>query len=222
VRRGKKDIYLKDQATLDRFFLEHGVDGLGVRASKGPLLAGEPLLRLAERLRLFRRALSKIDRRADARIVAAVLRSTGLGKNELRDEKRVAGAIPRIQSWIEKRYPDIRPVVITAGLEIEHGSATLSISPRPGSSVRPVTLDWSLVDSAEYEELYSIEQDIRSIGQLHTSPVKLIGRTSRRLRLVSRALTRRRWRSMTLRALDFIDQRGRKGTAIQRLRALAR
>src|SRR6476619_6602424 len=33
VRRGKKDIYLKDQPALDRFFLEHGVEGLGVRAA---------------------------------------------------------------------------------------------------------------------------------------------------------------------------------------------
>ena len=66
ARRGKKDVYLKDQAGLDRFFLEHGVEGLAVRASKGPTLSGEPLLRLAERLRLFRRALAKIDRRAAA------------------------------------------------------------------------------------------------------------------------------------------------------------
>jgi DNA gyrase subunit B len=221
VRRGKKDIYLKDQATLDRFFLEHGVDGLGVRASKGPLLAGEPLLRLAERLRLFRRALAKIDRRADARIVAAVLRSSGLGKNELRDEKRVAGAIPRIQSWIEKRYPDIRPVVITVGLEVEHGSATLSISPRPGSSVRPVTLDWSLVDSAEYEELYSIEQDIRSIGpapyfarevdrkDVADAPTRLSGSDAKDVEIDD---AEGLW--------DFIDQRGRKGTAIQRYKGL--
>ena len=69
ARRGKKDVYLKDQPALDRFFLEHGVDGLAVRASKGPTLFGEPLFRLAERLRMFRRAMAKLDRRADAGIV---------------------------------------------------------------------------------------------------------------------------------------------------------
>ena len=72
VGKGKKGLYMKDQGALDRFFLEQGVEGLAVRASKGPTLSGEPLLRLSERLRMFRRALSKIERRADARIVAAV------------------------------------------------------------------------------------------------------------------------------------------------------
>ena len=42
ARRNKKDVYLKDQAGLDRFFLEHGVEGLSVRASKGPDPAGRP------------------------------------------------------------------------------------------------------------------------------------------------------------------------------------
>ncbi len=73
ARRGKKDVYLKDQPSLDRFFLEHGVEGLAVRASRGPTLSGEPLLRLAERLRMFRRALAKLDRRSDASIIGHAL-----------------------------------------------------------------------------------------------------------------------------------------------------
>ncbi|MDB4992970.1 MAG: topoisomerase, partial [Myxococcaceae bacterium] len=105
VRKGKKDQYLKDQPALDRYFLEHGVDGLAIRASKGITLSGEPLLRLAERLRMFRRALSKIDRRADGRIVSAVLRTSGLGKNELRERKKVEAAVPLIRERLQKRYP---------------------------------------------------------------------------------------------------------------------
>ena len=134
VRKGKKDLYLKDQAALDRFFLEHGVDGLAVRASKGPTLSGEPLLRLAERLRMFRRALAKIDRRADARLVAAVLRASGLGKNELRERKKVEAAVPLIRARLEKKYPDIFPLTIDVGWETEHGAATITITPRPGSA----------------------------------------------------------------------------------------
>jgi DNA gyrase subunit B len=36
VAKGKKGLYMKDQPALDRFFLEQGVDGLAIRASKGP------------------------------------------------------------------------------------------------------------------------------------------------------------------------------------------
>src|SRR6187549_4239024 len=53
VWKGKKSQYMKDQAALDRFLLAQGVDGLAVRASKGPRISGEPLMRLAERMRMF-------------------------------------------------------------------------------------------------------------------------------------------------------------------------
>jgi DNA gyrase subunit B len=216
VRRGKKDIYLKDQATLDRFFLEHGVEGLGIRASKGPLLAGEPLLRLAERLRMFRKALSKIDRRADARIVASVLRATGIGKIELREQKRVAAAIPLIRARLEKKYPDILPMKIEQGWEVEHGSATITITPRPGASVRPVTIDWSLVESAEYEELYSIEQDVRSIG-----PAPYFAREMKKVEGDEATAAAKDVELEDADALwDYIDQRGRKGAGIQRYKGL--
>ncbi len=164
VWRGKKALYMKDQGALDRFFLEQGVDGLAVRASRGPTLSGEPLVRLAERLRTFRKALQRIDRRADAQIVAAVIRASGLGKNELRERKKVETAVPLIRARLEQLYPDIFPLGIDVGWETEHGAATITITPRTGSAARPVTIDWNLVESAEYEELYAIEQDVRSIG----------------------------------------------------------
>jgi DNA gyrase subunit B len=164
IRRGKKDTYLKDQAALDRYFLEYGVRDLAVRSTRGMTVSGEPLLRLADRLRVFRRAMGKIDRRADARIVTAVLRAGGLGKNEIRDRKKVEAAIPLIRERLEKKYPDIFPLTIDVSWESEHGAARISVAPRPGSAARPTMIDWNLVESAEYEELYAIEQDVRSLG----------------------------------------------------------
>ncbi len=48
--------------------------------------------------------------------------------------------------------------------ETEHGAFPLSIKPRPGSAASDVLVDWALVDSAEYEELSSIEQEVQGIG----------------------------------------------------------
>jgi DNA gyrase subunit B len=211
VRRGKKDLYLKDQTALDRFFLEQGVEGLAVRASKGPTLTGEPLQRLADRLRSFRRALAKIDRRADARLVATVVHTTGFGKIELRERKRVEAAVPALRAKIEKAFPDILPVGIDVGWETEHGAATIKITPRPGSNARPVTIDWDLVESAEYEELYSVEQDVRSIGPApyFVREAKREGKDTPETEVAdSDAL----W--------DYIDARGHKGVDLQRYKGL--
>jgi DNA gyrase subunit B len=211
VRRGKKDLYLKDQPALDRFFLEQGVEGLAVRSSKGPTLSGEPLLRLADRLRSFRRVLSKIDRRVDSRLVSVVVHTTGFGKIELRERKRVEAAVPAIRAKLEKKYPDIFPLSIDVGWETEHGAATIRITPRPGSNARPLVIDWNLVESAEYEELYSVEQDVRSIGPApyFAREVKRDGKETEETEIAdSDAL----W--------DYIDARGHKGVELQRYKGL--
>ena len=213
ARRGKKDVYLKDQPSLDRFFLEHGVEGLAVRASRGPTLSGEPLLRLAERLRMFRRALAKLDRRSDAWIIGQALHAYPLGRAELRERKKVeTQAIPAIHARLDKKKPDlIPPDGIKLEWEVEHGAARIAITPRPGSTHRPVVIDWNLVDSAEYDELYSIEQDLRSIGP---TPY-----------FVREAEKGEKGKSETevedADALwDYIDARGRKGTQLQRYKGL--
>ena len=214
ARRGKKDVYLKDPAALDRFFLEHGVAGLSVRASAGagPTLSGEPLFRLAERLRLFRRALAKLDRRGDASIVGQALHAASLGKNELRDRDTVAKALPLIQARLESKRPDILPITVVDNWEAdaEHGAARITITPRPGSAARLTIIDWNLVDSAEYEELYAIEQDVRSLGP----PPYLVreGDKDKQRPEVEVEDADALW--------DYIDARGRKGTDLQRYKGL--
>ncbi len=213
VTRGKKGLYLKDQAALDRFFLEQGVDGLMLRASKGPTIMGEPLLKIAERLRMFRKALSKIDRRADARIVSAVLRASGLGKTEIRERRRVEEAIPLVRARLERKYPDIFPLTIDVSWETEHGAASIHIRPRPGSAARETIIDWGVVESAEYEELYAIEHDVRSIG-----PAPYFVRPRGKGDEEGVAAETELEDSDAL--WEYVDQRGRKGWELQRYKGL--
>ncbi len=212
ARRGKKDVYLKDQPGLDRFCLEHGVEGLEVRASRGPRLAGEVLFRLAERLRMFRRVLAKIDRRADSGIIGQVLHAASLGKTELRERKKVETAVPLIRARLEKHRPDILPLAIDVDWEVEHGAARIRIVPRAGAAARPVVIDWSLVDSAEYEELYAIQQDVRSIGP---APYFV-----REMDKAERAKGDEIEIEDSDALWDHVDARGRKGTQVQRYKGL--
>ena len=209
ARRGKKDLYLKDQGGLDLFFLENGVEGLAVRASKGPTLTGVPLFRLAERLRLFKRALAKLDRRTDASLIGHALHAASLGKNELRERRKVDAAVPQIRARLERKKPDILPLAIDVDWEVEHGAASIRITPRPGSAARPVVIDWNLVDSAEYEELYAIEQDVRSIGPAPYFVRELDKGKSEEVEIEDADAL---W--------EHLDARGRKGVQIQRYKGL--
>jgi DNA gyrase subunit B len=212
VKRGKKEYYLKDGAALDRLFLEHGVEGVAVRAGKGPLLSGEPLFRFADKLRHGKRTLAKLDRRLDSRFLSEWIRVTGFGRDDLRDHAKVEAAVPRMLARLETKFPDCRPFDIQTQWEEEHGAARVTITPRRGSQARVTVIDWNLSESAEYEELYQVDQDVRSLG---VAPyfVSSVGSEksdddgAREIEDVD-AL----W--------DFIDARGKKGTQLQRYKGL--
>ncbi len=57
VSRGKSEVYLKDQAALEDYLIEQGVDGAVLRLASGEEIAGQDLARVIEGARQFRRIL---------------------------------------------------------------------------------------------------------------------------------------------------------------------
>ena len=95
--------------------------------------------------------------------------------------RKVEAAIPAIRSFLERKYPDIFPVSIDIGWEAEHGAAVVTVKPRPGSAARETIIDWSLVESAEYEELPELTDEMVARGTVNrggrpksANPKKLI------------------------------------------------
>ncbi|MEV8465985.1 DNA topoisomerase (ATP-hydrolyzing) subunit B [Fluviibacterium sp. DFM31] len=57
VSRGKSERYLKDQAELDNYLIEMGIDGAMLRLGSGEEIVGQDLLRVVEEARKTRRVL---------------------------------------------------------------------------------------------------------------------------------------------------------------------
>jgi DNA gyrase subunit B len=57
VARGKSEVYLKDQAALEDYLVEMGLDGAVLRLTDGTEIAGNDLARVIEGARQFRRVL---------------------------------------------------------------------------------------------------------------------------------------------------------------------
>jgi DNA gyrase subunit B len=210
VRKGKKYQYLKDQPALDRFLMENGIEDMSVQASTGHTqsapLSGLPLFNLASRLRAMRNILAKIDRRCDARVVAALLRAKAMTLADFRNHETVEAAAQSLQKYLEERYPDLMPLSVSVEWEKQHDAGRLSVKFRPGASARPAVADWELAESAEYQELLSIEEDIRSIGAM---PYTVrVGNGEPHVLPDPEALE------------AFISERGRKGMQITRYKGL--
>jgi DNA gyrase subunit B len=57
VARGKSEVYLKDQAAMDEYLVQQGVDGAVLRRGDGVEMAGADLVRVVEEARALRRML---------------------------------------------------------------------------------------------------------------------------------------------------------------------
>jgi DNA gyrase subunit B len=206
VRKGKKDLYLKHQGALDEYLFGNAVEGLEIFATGGgPGVKGAPLYRLAQRLKRFKAVLANLDKRCDGRIVASLLRASGLGVEELREKKKVQDAADKLRVYLQKRYPDLFPLQVNVGWETEHGSGTLEIVPRAGASARRSVIDYELVSSPEYQEAWSIDQDLRSIG---APPYKARSGNHDDEIADGEAL------------IEYLDERGKKGISISRYKGL--
>ena len=211
VRKGKKDLYLKDQARARPVPPRARRRRAGGQASKGPTLSGSRSSTLAERFECSARAPAKIDRRCDARVVAALRPRERARRDELREPEKVEEAVPRSRARTGRTLSGLCPLTIdiATGRRSTAPAASRSSRARVGQRAGAV-IDWELVESAEYQELYSIEEDVRSIGP----PPYFASRRRRRRRQETEL--------EDAEALgEFIDERGRKGIAtLQRYKGL--
>ena len=206
VRKGKKDLYLRDDEALDEFFSRNAIDKLEIQASSGGVtLAGEPLYRLAQRLKGFRKALGNLGKRCDVRLVAALIRATAIGLEDLRDRAKVEAAAKTLEAYLAEHHPDMDPVDVLVGWEQEHGTGRIEIIPRSRLRGRTSVIDYELIESSEYYEALTAQRDLNSIG---TPPyVARIGTTET---VLDSAAT----------LTDFLEERGRKGIDVSRYKGL--
>lgn len=205
VRKGKKDLYLKDERSLENFLVDNAVDALTIESGRGASVAGPPLRHLAKRLRQWNRILQKIHRRCDSRFVSVLLRVARLTRSDLRQRRKVEAAAVAAREILEKTNPDLFPLEVEVEWEAEHGAARIAFRPRPGSGSNACAVDWELAESAEYQELWSIHEDLVSIGP---APYTAVMKDARVELADAEAL------------IAFLDERGRKGIALSRYKGL--
>ncbi len=206
ARKGKKDLYLKDQASLDEVLTKNAVDKLELRASSSSVpIAGQPLFRLAASLKRFRQALANLDKRCDSRVTAGVLRTSGIDREDLHVRDKVDQAADKLGSYLLKRYADMFPLNISVSWDNEHGAGRILVEPMSRFRGRSSVVDWTLVESSEYQEALAAQRDLESLGE--APYIATVGGVETEL-ANAEALT------------DFIEARGRKGISISRYKGL--
>ena len=200
VAKGKKELYLKDDAALDAHLLTLGTEGAVVRSTTGEEISGEKLKGLLDKVLQYRRMLDKIDKRRDGRVVDALLSSTELDAQALRDSSFLALQAMVLKSALAAAHPNE-----TLSLDVlddpEHGCQKILVRLGHNGAMRETAVDHVLLTSPDYAELSKLRREFRQLG---TAPYQLGEQTA----------------STPIELVEMVKRAASKGLEIQRYKGL--
>ncbi|WP_428540820.1 DNA topoisomerase (ATP-hydrolyzing) subunit B [Profundibacter sp.] len=199
VSRGKSEVYLKDQASLEDYLIEMGVDGATLRLESGEEITGQDLVRVINEARQVRRILEAFPTLYPRHILEQTAISGGFVAGQAdADLQGVADAVATRLDLIAEEYErgwQGRPTQ-------DHG-IRLTRMLRGVDEVR--TLDGRVLRSGEARKLGSMTETLQEV---YSKPAKLV-RKDREVPIFG-----------PIDLLDAILAEGEKGLSLQRYKGL--
>jgi len=207
VKKGKQELYLKDDAALDAHLLNLGTEGVAVRGEGSEPVQGARLKELLEKVLAYRRLLSKIDKRRDARVVDAALAAVALDQQALRDPGYLLEVRSALEAELKAAVPN-ETLSVAVAEDKEHGAQKLVIRLGHNGAMRETHLDHVFVTSPDWAELAKLRQDFAGFGR---SPFTLSARDGGGAEQQARN---------PLELVDLVKRAASKGLEIQRYKGL--
>ncbi|MBP7125246.1 DNA topoisomerase (ATP-hydrolyzing) subunit B [Myxococcota bacterium] len=209
AKRGKAELYLRDDAALEEWLLEGGADGVAVRRPPPELFPLEgPAARLyLRRVSQARRLLGALDVRWDSRVFRALMDLPDLKPDDLRDPDRLAALRQHLRTWLDREAPGalLDGEGIREEFDEEFDSRRLEVRTRSGGGERVTRVDIALLNRPEFRQLRGIYAELRR--QAAWPMEAQVDGESRTFESPERLL-------------DQVLARGQKGVSIQRYKGL--
>jgi DNA gyrase subunit B len=168
VKRGKKELYLKNEQALEDFLLESAAENLKLKSATGKQvdgIQGDELRRCARQAAKCKRLLDVFDRKTDARIVDGIVKFARLTKADLHDQKKLVAGLARLQEYFDRFAPELSNTVLKLIPDTEHGGFKIVAPARGGGVRRPTTIDFELMNSPEFADLTTLSAEMASVGE---------------------------------------------------------
>jgi DNA gyrase subunit B len=207
VSKGKKELYLKDDAALDAHLLNIGTEGAVVRGEGGSAaVSGEALKALLDKVLQYRRLLGKVDKRRDSRVVDAVLDGTKLDAEALRDEARTKAGQAALRAALAKASPN-ETLSVDIAADPEHGCQKLIVRLGFNGAIRETSIDHVLLSGPDYAELVRLRGEFSALGR---APYQLVAREG----------AEPQGAASPIELVDTVKKTASKGLEIQRYKGL--
>lgn len=210
VKKGKTELYLKNEHGLEDFILEtvcNDTTVRGTRSGEAAEITGAELRDYIKATNQYRRMHAQLDKRGDARLSGAFAEAGDLTKEILQDRERLESLIrERIKPFLSQRYAGLRDIDFDIIRDEEHGLFSVRAPLGSGGVRRETLIDFNLLESAEFQEVRKIA---RQLGEQLQGPYTVVSKGSEEQS------------ASTLEEMAFIvEELGRKGLGIQRYKGL--
>jgi len=204
VKKGKTERYLKDDTMLEDYLIELGTEAMRLRV-KGKELSGKSLDELTKKLIRYSKILGLVQKKADPRVIDALVEATEIGSDTLKNEGKLDSQADKLSSFIVKKYPELKDLQLEINDDQEHSAKKLVYKTSHNGLLRETVIGMEMVTSPEVAELKKLFRGFQDLGEgPYTLSIKEREVILKDLRAVK----------------DFILAEGKEGQYIQRYKGL--
>ena len=209
IKRSKEELYLKNDFELDQYVIDAGIGDLKVVDATGKVIEGAELRTLVLETMRYDKHFTRLHARGDSRIIEALTILEGdLTRSFLSAPlETYEQCCEEVRAYMALRYPDSLPIEFERHQERSEGHSGHRVvceSLIEGIPSRTV-IDGALVQSTDFVQLRSLKRQFRERGK---APYRLEG------------LDEPRELERLTKLTKLVEERGRKGLAIQRYKGL--
>ena len=207
VKKRKKERYIKDESSLEKYLLECGTEGVELvpQGSTKPYKDNRLLILLEKALK-YRKLLEKVDKKQwDKNILSALAFESSFTKETLKDKESVTQFFESFKRHASFFYSFVPPIEYALIEDVEHSCFAIRCLCKSNGIHRETVINFDLLTSTELEELRKMADTLRSVGD----PPFTVNYNEEQVTY-----------NTLSEVLEFVLQTGEKGQEVQRYKGL--
>ncbi len=165
IKRGKEEFYIREESGLDDLILSKGLEKLRIGRRDGEFLEGPTLANVVKNLLRLEKILDRYERKDMERLVLKAFAAEELTQSSLANAELVEKLVERVLQRLERRSPELMPVVIDIDKDEEESKYCITVNSRRNGLSRKTVVDYDLTESPSFQEIAAITQRVETVGE---------------------------------------------------------
>ena len=166
IKRGKEEVYMKDQRELDEHLLENGVNQTTVQSTGNGAkpIEGSQLKDLCRDLLRYRGILERMSKQRDARLIDALVMATDMDVSMVEDKEELTRRVESISDYLERFHPEVLPLRPTLEDDPKYSGYRLIIETHHQGSRKQTVLDRDYLSRPDFLQLRKLKERFAALG----------------------------------------------------------